>query len=372
MKYVEEYRDPAQVQKLLGEIRAAATRRWTLMEICGGQTHAIMRHGLDELLGEAVELVHGPGCPVCVTPLEMIDQALAIAARPGVIFASYGDMLRVPGSGKDLLTVRAEGGDVRVVYSPLDAVKLAQANPDRQVVFFAIGFETTGPANAMAVVQAKALGLNNFSMLVSHVCVPPAIEAILSSPVSRVQAFLTAGHVSAVMGYWEYPPLVEQYHVPMVVTGFEPVDLLRGIRAAVRQLEAGRAETENAYARAVTLDGNLPAQAVLRRVFEACDRQWRGIGLIPMSGWRLTPEFAAYDAGQRFAVTGIITRESTVCIAGQILQGLKKPHDCPLFANQCTPATPLGATMVSSEGACAAYYRYRRFVPQTAPENVHV
>jgi hydrogenase expression/formation protein HypD len=371
MKYVEEYRDPAQVHNLLAEIRAIATRRWTLMEICGGQTHAIMRHGLDELLGETVELVHGPGCPVCVTPLEMIDRALAIAAQPGVLFTSYGDMLRVPGSRKDLLTVRAEGGDVRVVYSPLDAVKLAQTHPEQQVVFFAIGFETTGPANAMAVVQAKALGLKNFSMLVSHVCVPPAIEAILSSPLNRVQAFLTAGHVCAVMGYWEYPPLAEKYHVPMVVTGFEPVDLLRGIRAAVRQLEAGRAEAENVYARAVTLPGNAPAQAVLRRVFEPCDRQWRGIGLIPMSGWRLTPEFAEYDASRRFAVTDIETCESSVCIAGQILQGLKKPHDCPAFAAQCTPATPLGATMVSSEGACAAYYRYRRFAPQTAPESLH-
>ncbi len=366
MKYVDEYRDPIQVQKLLAEIRAAAGRRWTLMEICGGQTHAIMRYGLDELLGEIVELVHGPGCPVCVTPLEMIDQALAIAAQPGVIFTSYGDMLRVPGSGADLFTVRARGGDVRVVYSPLDAVKLAQANPEKQVVFFAIGFETTAPANAMAVVQAKALGLKNFSLLVSHVCVPPAVEAILSAPANRVQGFLTAGHVCAVMGYWEYLPLAEKYHAPMVVTGFEPVDLLRGILAAVRQLEAGRAETENAYPRAVTLEGNQPAQAILRRVFQPCDRQWRGIGLIPLSGWGLTPEFAGYDAGQRFAVTNITTRESTVCIAGQILQGLKKPPQCPAFGLQCTPNTPLGATMVSAEGACAAYHRYRRFAPQPA------
>jgi len=371
MKYVDEYRDPAQVRQLLADIRAAATRRWTLMEICGGQTHAIMRHGLDEMVAEAVDLVHGPGCPVCVTPLEMIDQALAVAAQPGVVFTSYGDMLRVPGSGKDLFTVRAEGGDVRVVYSPLDAVRLAQAHPDRQVVFFAIGFETTAPANAMAVVQAKALGLANFSMLVSHVCVPPAVEAILAAPGNRVQGFLTAGHVCAVMGYWEYPPLAEKYRVPMVVTGFEPVDLLRGILAAVRQLEAGRAEAENAYERAVTFAGNQPAQAVLRRVFEPCDRQWRGIGLIPRSGWRLTPEFADYDAGRRFAVGGIATQESPVCIAGQILQGQKKPHECPAFGRECTPTAPLGATMVSSEGACAAYYRYRRFAAQPAPEAAH-
>jgi len=361
VKYVDEYRDAAAVQSLLAEIRASATRPWTMMEICGGQTHAIMRYGLDEMLGGAVELVHGPGCPVCVTPLAMIDQALAIAARPGVIFTSYGDMLRVPGSGRDLFTVRAQGGDVRVAYSPLEAVKLAQANPQRQVVFFAIGFETTAPANAMAVVQAKELGLDNFSLLVSHVCVPPAIEAILSSPTNRVQAFLAAGHVCAVMGYWEYPPLASKYHVPMVVTGFEPVDLLRGILAAVKQLEIGRAEAENAYPRAVTFEGNQPAQAVLRRVFEPCDRQWRGIGLIPRSGWALTPEFAAFDASVRFGVADVATAESPLCVAGQVLQGWKKPPDCPAFGTLCTPSSPLGATMVSSEGACAAYYRYRRF-----------
>ncbi len=366
MKYVDEYRDPAQVQHLLAEIKAAATHRWTIMEICGGQTHAIMRHGLDELLTEAVGVVQGPGCPVCVTPLEVVVQALAIAALPGVIFTSYGDMLRVPGSNKDLFTVRAEGGDVRVVYSPLDAVKLAQANPDKQVVFFAIGFETTAPANAMSVVQAQALGLTNFSMLVSHVCVPPAIEAILSAPTNRVQAFLAAGHVCAVMGYWEYPRLAEKYHVPMVVTGFEPVDLLRGMLAAVKQLEAGRAEAENAYQRAVSFAGNQPAQAILRRVFQPCDRQWRGIGPIPQSGWGLTPEYATFDAAKRFAVSGITTREPEVCIAGEILQGLKKPYECPAFGKECTPNCPLGATMVSSEGACAAYYRYRRFAHQPA------
>lgn len=367
MKYLEEYRDPAQVQRLLAEIRTTTTRTWTLMEICGGQTHAIMRHGLDELLGAHIELVHGPGCPVCVTPLELIDKAIAIAPQPDVIFTSYGDMLRVPGSGKDLFTVRAQGGDVRVVYSPLDAVKLAQANADKQVAFFAIGFETTAPANAMAVMQARQLGLSNFSVLVSHVCVPPAMEAILSSPANRVQGFLAAGHVCAVMGYWEYLPIAQKYHIPVVVTGFEPVDLLRGILAAVKQLEAGQARTENAYERAVTLEGNKPAQATIKRVFQPCDRKWRGIGLIPMSGWGLTPEFADYDAERRFAVSEIATRESPLCIAGQILQGLKKPHECAAFGNPCTPTNPLGATMVSSEGACAAYYRYRRSAGETAP-----
>jgi hydrogenase expression/formation protein HypD len=360
MKYVAEYRDARRVRAALDEIRRAVTRPWTLMEICGGQTHALMRYGLDELLPPQVELVHGPGCPVCVTPLEQIDRALAIAARPDVIFASFGDMLRVPGSGRDLVAERAQGGDVRVVYSPLDAVKIAQRNPDRQVVFFAIGFETTAPANAMSVLQARALGLRNYSVLVSHVCVPPAIRAILSSPHNRVQAFLAAGHVCAVMGYWEYPPIAARYHVPIVVAGFEPLDLAQGILMAVRQLEAGRAEVENAYPRAVTLEGNRPAQDVIRRVFELCDRKWRGIGLIPMSGWKLRPEFAEFDAELRFAVNAIQPQESPLCVAGQILQGMKKPHECPAFGAHCTPEHPLGATMVSSEGACAAYFRYRR------------
>lgn len=360
MKYVTEYRDEERVRATLEAVRHAVTRPWTLMEICGGQTHALMRYGLDELLPPEVELVHGPGCPVCVTPLELIDKALAIAAHPEVIFASYGDMLRVPGSGRDLLAVRAAGGDVRVVYSPLDAVKLAQQNPSRPVVFFAIGFETTAPANAMSVLHAHALGLRNYSVLVSHVCVPPAIRAILSSPHHRVQAFLAAGHVCAVMGYWEYPPLAQQYHTPIVVTGFEPLDLAQGILLAVRQLEQGRAEVENAYPRAVTMAGNQPAQAVIQRVFEPCDRQWRGIGPIAGSGWRLRPEFAEFDAEQRFAVGDIHTEESPVCLAGQILQGLQKPPHCPAFGNLCTPEHPLGATMVSSEGACAAYYRYRK------------
>jgi hydrogenase expression/formation protein HypD len=301
-----------------------------------------------------------------VTPLELIDKALALALHPNVIFTSYGDMLRVPGSGRDLFSVRAAGGDVRVVYSPLDAVRIAQRNPDRHVVFFAIGFETTAPANAMSVVQAQALGLKNFSVLVSHVCVPPAIRAILASTRNRVQGFLAAGHVCAIMGYWEYPPIARQYHVPMVVTGFEPVDIAQGILMAVKQLEGGRAEVENAYARSVTYEGNLPAQAVIRRVFAPCDRKWRGIGLIPMSGYRLRPEFADFDAEQRFEVSAIQPEESPVCIAGEILQGLKKPHACPAFGVLCSPEHPLGATMVSSEGACAAYYHYGRHVPEPA------
>lgn len=360
MKYIDEYRDPAKVHALLAEIEAATTRPWVIMEICGGQTHAFLHHGLDALLPGGIELVHGPGCPVCVTPLEQINKALDIAARPEVIFASYGDMLRVPGSTRDLFGVRASGGAVRVVYSPLEAVKIAEANPDKQVVFFAIGFETTAPANAMAVLQAHEKGLKNFSVLVSHVCVPPAMEAILGSSRNRVQAFLAAGHVCAVMGYWEYPAIAEKYHTPIVVTGFEPVDLLRGVLAAVKQLEAGRGEVENAYPRAVTIDGNRPAQDIIRRVFTLRDRKWRGIGLIPMSGWGLSDEFSAYDAETRFAVDGIVTQESPLCIAGEILQGLKKPHHCAAYGKECTPTTPLGAPMVSAEGACAAYHRYHR------------
>ncbi len=360
MKYVSEYRGAELVKGILAQIHAAVTQPWVIMEICGGQTHAIVRHGLDQLLPEEIELVHGPGCPVCVTSLELIDKALAIASMPNVILTSYGDMLRVPGSGRDMFSVRASGGDVRVVYSPLDAVKIARENPDREVVFFAIGFETTAPPNAMAVVQAKALGLENFSMLVSHVCVPPAMHAILGSPHNRVQGFLAAGHVCAVMGYWEYGPIAEQYGVPIVVTGFEPVDIARGILHVVRLLEDGKAVAENAYERAVTLEGNKPAQELIQRVFETCDRKWRGIGMIPQSGWRLRPEFFDFDAEQRFDVEAIRPKESPLCIAGEILQGLKKPFDCTAFAGECTPETPLGATMVSSEGACAAYYRYGR------------
>ncbi len=360
MKYVDEYRDAVLVKGVIEEMRRTITRPWTLMEICGGQTHAIVRHGIDQLLPPEIELVHGPGCPVCVTPLELIDKALAIASRPEVIFCSYGDMLRVPGSGRDLFSVKAGGGDVRVVYSPLDAVKLAQKYPQKQVVFFAIGFETTAPPNVMSVMHARNLGLENYSILVSHVRVPPAVSAILGSPTNRVQAFLLAGHVNAVMGYHEYPPLVERFKTPMVVTGFEPLDVVRGILQAVQLLEAGKAEAGNAYPRAVTFEGNLPAQKMIEAVFMPCDRKWRGIGMIPASGWRLRPEFDAFDAEKRFDVETITADESPVCIAGQILQGLKKPHDCSAFGKECTPERPLGATMVSSEGACAAYYRYGR------------
>ena len=366
MKYVSEYRDAARVKATIDEIRRTVTRPWTLMEICGGQTHAIVRHGIDQLLPPEIELVHGPGCPVCVTPLELIDKALAIASGPGVIFCSYGDMLRVPGSNRDLFSVRAQGGDVRVVYSPLDAVELAVQNPGKQVVFFAIGFETTAPPNVMSVLHAQRLGLANYSILVSHVRVPPAIQAILSSPQNRVQGFLLAGHVCAVMGYWEYPPLAQQFRVPMAVTGFEPLDIVQGILATVRLLEAGKIEIANPYSRAVTFDGNRPAQTTIEKVFMECDRKWRGIGTIPMSGWCLRPEFDAFNAEKRFAVGAIQAEESPLCIAGQILQGLKKPHDCPAFGKQCLPENPLGATMVSSEGACAAYYRYGRSIRQPA------
>lgn len=360
MKYLDEFRDPTLVEKLLREIHATTKRPHVLMEICGGQTHSIVRSGLDRLLPPDITLVHGPGCPVCVTPLEIIDRGLAIASRPEVIFVSYGDMLRVPGSSTDLFSVRANGGDVRVVYSPLDAVQIARENPDKQVVFFAIGFETTAPANAMSVIQAKRLELTNYSVLVSHACVPGAMRAILASKGNRVEGFLAAGHVCAVMGYWEYPPIAEEFAVPIVVTGFEPLDLTRGILAAVRQLEKGRAEVENAYGRAVTKDGNQAAQKMIQDVFELCDRAWRGIGTIPDSGLHLRENYDDFDAVTRFDVGDLRTEESPDCIAGEILQGRKKPIDCPAYGTQCTPDHPLGATMVSSEGACAAYHRYGR------------
>ncbi len=360
MQFVNEFRDAGLVNGVIEEIRRTVTRPWVLMEICGGQTHSIMRSGLDQLLPPEIELVHGPGCPVCVTPLEQIDRALEIATRPDVIFTSFGDMLRVPGSSRDLYTIRAHGGTVRVVYSPLDAVKIAQQNPEKQVVFFAIGFETTAPNNAMSVIQAQALGLKNFSILVSQVRVPPAMHAILGSPNNRVQGFLTAGHVCAVMGMWEYPPIAEQYKVPMAVTGFEPLDLVQGILATVQMLERGEVAVKNAYSRVVTFEGNRAAQAIINRVYQPVDRNWRGIGTIPISGWGLRPEFAGFDAEKRFDVAHIQTQESAVCIAGQILQGMKKPVDCPAFGAPCTPDNPLGAPMVSSEGACAAFYRYPR------------
>ena len=357
---LNQFRNAELVKAGIAEIHRITTRHWAIMEICGGQTHAILRYGLDELLPENVELVHGPGCPVCVTPLELIDKALAIASQPDVIFTTFGDMMRVPGSNRDLFSIKAEGGKVRVVYSPLDAVKIAAENPDKQVVFFAIGFETTAPVNAMSVLQAKALGLKNFSILVSQVCVPPAMHAILSAPENRVKGFLAAGHVCSVMGYWEYPDISQKYHIPIVVTGFEPLDLVEGILMTVRQLQEGRAVVENAYSRVVSENGNIPAQELIKKVFEPCDRGWRGIGEIPMSGLGLRKEFADFNAETRFDVGAIKTRESEICIAGQILRGTRKPPECPAFGTLCNQDHPLGATMVSSEGACAAYLRYGR------------
>ncbi len=362
MKFIDEYRDPKLARALVAEIAGAVTRPWVLMEICGGQTHTLMRYGIDELLPPQVELVHGPGCPVCVTPLEIIDQAVAIAALPGVTLVSYGDMLRVPGSASDLFRVKAEGGDVRVAYSPMDAVAIARQNPDRQVVFFAVGFETTAPANAMAVWQARREGLANFSVLVSHVLVPPAVRLLLGFPDNRVQGFIAPGHVCAVMGYTEYERLARDFRVPFVVGGFEPLDLLEAILMLVRQLEQGRAEVENQYVRSVTREGNTAARNRMFEVFETGDHKWRGIGEIPASGYRLRAEYAAFDAERRFNLQTTRVEESSECIAAKVLQGLAKPIDCPAFGTRCTPQTPLGAPMVSSEGACAAYYRFRRIV----------
>lgn len=361
MKYLSEYRDAGVARGLIARIRDTATRRWVLMEVCGGQTHTIVKQGLDELLGGAVEMIHGPGCPVCVTPLEQIDKALHLAARPDVIFTSFGDMLRVPGSECDLLQIRARGGQVRVVYSPLDALQVAIRNPDREVVFFAVGFETTAPANAMAVWRARELGVLNFSVLVSHVTVPPAMTAILSAPDNRVQGFLAAGHVCTVMGWTEYEPIARKYRVPIVVTGFEPVDILEGILMAVQQLESGRFEVENQYVRSVKRDGTMPARELVDQVFQLVDRKWRGIGEIPMSGLGLRPEFEPWDAERKFALEDITVSEPAECRAGDVLRGQLKPFQCPAFGSRCTPEHPLGAPMVSSEGACAAYYNYGRF-----------
>jgi hydrogenase expression/formation protein HypD len=360
VKYLDEYRDGAAAQVIIDRIAHVVTRPWTIMEVCGGQTHAIVKYGLDELLPRSIELVHGPGCPVCVTPLETIDRAHAVAAHPGVMFCSFGDMLRVPGSHGDLLELKSRGADVRAVYSPLDAVNLAAANPHRQVVFFAIGFETTAPANATAVRLAQKRGLRNFTVLVSHVRVPPVMTAVLNAPGNRVQAFLGPGHVCAVMGLSECETVGRQFGVPVVVTGFEPLDLLTGVLLAVKQLEEGRAETENAYPRVVRPEGNPESRRVIQEIFEVCDRKWRGLGLIPSSGFRLRAEYRAYDAEERFGVGDIETRESPVCISGEILRGRKTPRDCPAFGKECTPRTPLGATMVSAEGACAAYHAYGR------------
>jgi len=359
MKFVDEYRGAAATHALADAIARIVTRPWTIMEICGGQTHSIVKFGLDELLPPSITLVHGPGCPVCVTPVELIDAAVTLAARPGVTLCSFGDMLRVPGTGTDLLTARARGGDVRMVYSPLDAVTFAAQHPDREVVFFAVGFETTAPANAMAVLHARRLGLKNFSLLVSHVLVPPAIAAILSAPDNRVQGFLAAGHVCTVMGTAEYGPLARRFGVPIVVTGFEPVDILHGVLECVRLLEAGRPEVANAYARAVRPEGNVHAMQAMREVFAVADRNWRGIGRIPQSGFVLRPEFRDFDAAARFGVGDDAPPEATECISGLIMRGVKKPHECPAFGTRCTPERPLGAPMVSTEGACAAYYRYR-------------
>jgi len=360
MKYVDEYRDKEAAARYARAIARITTRPWAIMEVCGGQTHSIVKYGLDELLPKQITLLHGPGCPVCVTPLELIDKATQIATRPEVVFCSFGDMLRVPGTTGDLFAVKAKGGDVRIVYSPLDALQIARENPEKQVVFFAVGFETTAPANAMAVFQAQQQGVRNFSALVSHVLVPPAIAALLAAPDNRTQGFLAAGHVCTVMGYEEYGPLAEKYHVPIVVTGFEPLDILQGVFMCVRQLEEGRAEVENQYLRAVRKQGNRPAQDLAARVFRVVPRKWRGVGEIPQSGLGLREEFAAFDAEARFGVSGYTVEEDSDCISGVVLRGVKKPPECPAFGTRCTPEHPLGATMVSSEGACAAYYIYRR------------
>ncbi|RMH76694.1 MAG: hydrogenase formation protein HypD [Cyanobacteria bacterium J007] len=366
MKYVEEYRNADLARDYARAIAELVTRPWTIMEICGGQTHAIVKFGIDELLPPEITLIHGPGCPVCVTPVSSIDRAIAIAKRPEVIFCSFGDMLRVPGSDTDLLGVKADGGDVRIVYSPLDCLKLAKDNPDKQVVFFAVGFETTTPATAMAVYQARLQQIANFSTIVSHVLVPPAMEAILSAPNCAVRGFLAAGHVCTVMGYSEYEAIAPKYQVPIVVTGFEPVDILQGIYMCVQQLERGRAEVENQYTRSVRYQGNPTAQKLVKQVFQVIPRQWRGIGEIPQSGLGLRPEYAEFDAERRFDLGHVRSSESPDCISGEILQGVKKPHDCPAFGTTCTPEHPLGAPMVSSEGACAAYYRYRKHATERA------
>ena len=364
MKYLDEYRDGEVAKKIVADIHRITTKPWVLMEVCGGQTHSIVKHGIDHLLPESIDLVHGPGCPVCVTPLEMIDKAHAIARQPDVIFCSFGDMLRVPGSDGDLFTIKSLGGDVRVVYSPIDCLKIARANPDKKIVFFAIGFETTAPANAMLAWQAREQGLKNVALLVSHVLVPPAMAAILGSPYNRVQGFLGPGHVCAIMGYREYEPLSARFKVPIVITGFEPLDILQGTLMTIRQLEEGRAAVENEYSRILDREGNVPARKLVDQVFEVADRKWRGIGNIPESGYILREEFRDYDAEKLFDVMEIDTRESGACISGEILRGIKKPHDCPAFGTACTPQRPLGATMVSAEGACAAYYSYGRHLKQ--------
>ncbi|MEY2609269.1 MAG: hydrogenase expression/formation protein HypD [Verrucomicrobiota bacterium] len=368
MKYLDEYRNEGLAQKVVSEIRREVTKPWVLMEVCGGQTHTIVKYGIDHLIPPEVELVHGPGCPVCVTSLEMIDKAHTIARRPDVIFTSFGDMLRVPGSESDLLVLKSRGADIRIVYSPIDALKIARANPNKKVVFFAIGFETTAPGNAMAVWQAHKQGIKNFSVLVSHVLVPPAIASILQSPLNRVQGFLGPGHVCTVMGYREYEPIAERFRVPIVITGFEPLDILEGVLMTVRQLELGQWEVQNQYPRVVRREGNLMAQDLVNQVFEIGDRKWRGVGSIPKSGYKLRYELRDHDAERIFEVEEIDTKEPDICISGLVLRGVRKPHDCPAFGKQCTPEHPLGATMVSAEGACAAYYAYGRHLQQPQPK----
>jgi hydrogenase expression/formation protein HypD len=372
MKYLDEYRDPDTARRFADAIVGSVTRPWVIMEVCGGQTHTIVKYGIDWILPKEIDLVHGPGCPVCVTSLEMIDRAHAIASRPDVIFCSFGDMLRVPGSRGDLLHLKSQGADVRIVYSPMDAVNLAAANPHRKIVFFAIGFETTAPPNAMAVWMAKRRKLTNFSVLVSHVLVPPSITSILQAPGNRVQGFLGPGHVCTVMGYSEYEPIARRYKVPIVITGFEPIDMLEGVLRTVQQLEAGRHEVENQYSRVVRREGNVQSRRLIDDVFEVCDRKWRGVGSIPKSGYKLRYEYRDHDAERIFEVDDIETHESSACISGLILRGLKKPHECPVFGKECTPQTPLGATMVSAEGACAAYYAYGRHLAsqRTRPKEV--
>ena len=360
MKYLDEFRDPIIAKKILFEIKNTITQPWVIMEICGGQTHSIIKNGIDQILPKEIELVHGPGCPVCVTPLEIIDKALTIAALPNVVFTSFGDMLRVPGGSKDLLQIKSEGADIRIVYSPLEAVKIARHNPEKEIVFFAVGFETTAPGNAMAVDIAKHEGLTNFSELVSHMLVPPAMKALLSLPQNRVQAYLAAGHVCTITGWHEYEPITQKYKVPIIPTGFEPIDILEGILLAVKQLEEGKYKVKNQYLRAVNRTGNRHAQELVNKIFEITDRQWRGIGNIPQSGLKIRAEYSQFDAEKKFSIDDISVKESPLCVAGKVLQGLVKPNECPVFGKECTPSNPLGATMVSNEGACAAYYKYQR------------
>ena len=359
MKFIDEYRDPAKVKNLTERIAKITTKPWSIMEVCGGQTHAILRFGIDRLLPNQITLLHGPGCPVCVTPVELIDKAIALASRKDIILCSFGDMLRVPGSKSDLLSEKAKGGDIRICYSPLDALKIAQANPAMEVVFFGIGFETTAPANGMAVYQASRMKVSNFSILSAQVLIPPAIELLLSSKQSKIDGFLAPGHVCTVTGYERYEQIASKYNVPIVVTGFEPVDILQGIYQTVTQLEQSKGEVENAYARVVKREGNSKALQLLDEVFETVDRKWRGFGIIPESGLALKQAYTNFDAEKKFAIADITAEEPSECISGQILQGLKKPVECPAFGINCTPEKPLGATMVSSEGACAAYYRYK-------------